>query len=194
MLGRSLVLPVLLFRSHCHKTKEGRAETVSTDMTNSLLTWLIPPTNNRPARCHPEDRSSEVSSLTLGMRNKHLLLSVSADNKSLSVRLGPASTPAHLWSLPCKANRRRMPVGKTAHGSLTPLSTENIWKSLSKVVPTFETHTEDRGQLLLTLEISIAKDGIMSFNLPKETRSHNTLGFGEYLKKILSFGFFAWQV
>lgn len=53
MLGRSLVLPILLFRNHCHKTEKGRTKIVSTDMTKSLLTWLIlPPTNNRPAWCH----------------------------------------------------------------------------------------------------------------------------------------------
>lgn len=86
-----------------------------------------------------------------------------------------------------------MPIGKTAQGNLTPSSTENIRKSLSKVIPTLETHTEGTGQLLLTSKISIATDAIMSFNLPKETRSHTTLGLGEYLK-ILSFGVFAWQV
>ena len=88
---------ILLFESQCHKTEMGRTKTVSTDLTKSLLTRLILPRNNK-ASLMSSGRVlewSEVSSLTLRMRNEQLSCLHPRDNESLSVTPGPASTLAH---------------------------------------------------------------------------------------------------
>lgn len=140
-------------------------------MSKSLLTWLISPTNSKTSLMSSERvlEWSEVSSLTLGMKNEQLSCLRPCCLMNLSQSAKDLPPPLHtFWSLLHMIKWRCTPIGNTAQSHLTP--THKIFGNLfPKAFPSLSTHTEGTGpncivnkvrneQFLLLLKSSTAKD------------------------------------